>query len=375
MRIGWRNMRRERLRFAIAIAGIMFAVVLVTLEVGLLSGLMRNASLLIDTARADLWISAPELQTIDFSTPFANQNKFRVLTVAGVEKAECFSLAFTGWKLPTGRTLVVQIVGIDTRGDLYAPIDVVEGNLEDLRLKDTVIVDEDDREKLGNPSLGDNVEIYNHRAKIVGFTRHMKSFSTAPFVFTGQHSFPIYSFMGSFEKPIALLIKVAPGFTLDAVKNNIGAAMPDVEAHTLAEFSWRTRRFWLIKTGMGVGFLGAALLGLLVGGAIVSQTLFAITIEKIPEYALLKAIGASMSELAYVVLEQAMACGVAGILLGLIISLLLVQLGPRGFSSMIQISAPLILLVAGIVAALCAAASIAPIARLRRVEPVRVFQS
>jgi putative ABC transport system permease protein len=126
---------------------------------------------------------------------------------------------------------------------------------------------------------------------------------------------------------------------------------------------------------MGVGFLGAALLGLLVGGAIVSQTLFAITIEKIPEYALLKAIGASMSELAYVVLEQAMACGVAGILLGLIISLLLVQLGPRGFSSMIQISAPLILLVAGIVAALCAAASIAPIARLRRVEPVRVFQS
>jgi len=374
MRIGWRTMKHEKLRLAAAVSGIVFSVVLVTLELGLLAGLMRNASLLIDTARADLWISAPDLQTIDFSTPFAEQKKYSIQAVAGVEKVERFSLAFTAWRLPSGTNLLVQVVGVDIRGDLHPPINVVDGNLSDLLIKDTVMVDEDDRARLGHPNMGDTIEIYNHRPKLVGFTRHMKSFTTAPFVFTGEHSFHNYSFIGSTEKPNGLLIRVATGFTIEEVKNNIGGAVSGIEVHTLAEFSRQTRYYWLIKTGMGVGFLGAALLGVLVGGVIVSQTLYTMTIEKVPEYAMLKAIGASISELVHVILEQALICGAAGVTVGLVISALIVYLGPH-VGSMIEISAPLVLLVTAVTMALCVGASIASIVRLYRVEPAMVFRT
>src|SRR6185295_4287930 len=113
---------------------------------------------------------------------------------------------------------------------------------------------------------------------------------------------------------IYFLIKVKQGFDRDAVRAAIAATIPDIEAHTRESFSWRTRSYWLIETGMGLGFLAAALLGLLVGGVIVSQTLYAMTMEKLPEYGLLKALGATMHEISRVVLEQSLICGVAGLL-------------------------------------------------------------
>src|SRR6185503_9989115 len=94
-----------------------------------------------------------------------------------------------------------------------------------------------------------------------------------------------------------------------------------VDAMTREAFSWRTRKYWLLETGVGLGFLAAAFLGLLVGGVIVSQTLYAMTVERLPEFGVLKAMGATMRELAWIVLEQGLICGALGLLLGVAVSL------------------------------------------------------
>jgi putative ABC transport system permease protein len=374
MHIGWKHLRRDPLRAGVAVTGIVFSVILITLETGLLSGLMRNASLLIDSSRADLWITAQDVPTIDFSTPLESRQKFRIEATPGIEKVEEFSCSYSVWKLANGTNANVQITGLDLRGTLGPTVQVVEGNADDLLLRDTIMIDQSDRERLGNPGIGDTVEIYNHRARIVGFTRHMKTFTTIPYVFTNQHSFHSYSFLGGFEKPISLLIKIAPGFSADEVKKSIMANVPGVEAYSSEEFSWRTRRYWLIETGMGIGFLGAALLGLLVGGVIVSQTLYAMTLEKLPEYAVLKAMGASMSEVALVVLEQGLVCGVVGVSCGLGVSVLLVHVALHA-GTIIEISLPLIFMVTLVTMILCIGAALVSVVRLYRVEPAMVFRS
>jgi putative ABC transport system permease protein len=373
--IGYRNLKRDPLRGAIATLGVVFAVVLVTVEVGMLLGLVRNASLLIDQSRADLWVSTVDVKTFDFATPIDQRKRYRIEAVAGVERIEEFNVSYSIWKLPQGGNANIQVIALDEHGQLAAPLNLVEGSLEALHNQDAVIIDEGERTKLGNPKIGDTVEIWNHRAQVVGFTSGMRSFTTTPYIFTSLSRGEKYGdFLQGGGISVYFLVKVKEGFSREAVRTAIAASIPDVEVHTQESFSWRTRSYWLIETGMGLGFLAAALLGLMVGGVIVSQTLYAMTMEKLPEFGVLKALGATMGEIARVVLEQSIICGAAGLLLGLLTSFA-VGAAASAAGTRVEIPAALIGLIVVLTVLLCSVAALMSILRLRRIEPGMVFRT
>lgn len=380
--IGWRNLKRDRIRMSVAVCGVVFAVVLVTMEVGMLLGLVQNASLLIDRSDADIWVSTVDVKTFDFATPLAQRKKYLIQSVPGVAKVEEYNVSYSIWKLPTGGNANCQVVSFDPRGKLQATLDLCSGSLEDLCNQDAVIVDDAEREKLGGIQLGDFVEILQRRAKVVGFTHGMRSFTTTPYVFTSLSPGKKYGWLSSGAVPTAttgsksiyFLVRVMPGAKVDEVRGAIEASVPDIEAHTRNSFSWRTRKYWLLETGVGLGFLAAAFLGLVVGGVIVSQTLYAMTVEKLPEFGVLKAMGASMGELSRIVLEQSLICGGLGLLLGLGISQGLAAAADT-FGNAVLIPWPLIASVVVLTMLLCSGASLVSIARLRRVEPAMVFRT
>lgn len=376
--IGWRNLKRDPVRTTVAVLGVTFAVVLVTVEVGMLLGLVRNASLLIDRSDADLWVATLDVKTFDFATPFDARKQYRIEAIPGVERVEEFNSSYSVWKLPSGGSTNVQVIGIDLRGQMAPRIDLVSGSLEDCRNQDAIIIDEGERAKLGNPRLGDTVEIIQRRAKIVGFTRGMRSFTTTPYVFTSLRSADLYSWQSAANfdsrKVMYLLVRVKPGFDPERVRAAITATVPDVEVHTRSGFSWRTRCYWLIETGVGLGFAVAAFLGLVVGGVIVSQTLYAMTMERLPEFGVLKALGASMPELARIVLEQSLICGTAGFCVGLLLTFGVCGIAAKAGTS-VEIPIVLVGCVALITGLLCASAALVSVARLRRVEPAMVFRT
>jgi len=378
--IGWRNLKRDRVRMAVAVGGVAFAVVLVTLEIGMLLGLVQNSSLLIDRSAADIWVSTVDVKTFDFATPVARRKKHLVQAVPGVETVEEYNVSYSTWKLPSGGNANCQVVAFDVRGELAPQLPLTEGSVESLANQDAVIIDEGERAKLGNPQLGDYVEILERRARIVGFTRGVRSFTTTPYVFTSLSRGASYGWLTgnpnnkSRQSSIYFLVRVAPGHDVEATRKAIEAAVPDVEAHARASFSWRTRRYWLLETGVGLGFLAAAALGLMVGGVIVSQTLYAMTVEKLPEFGVLKAMGASMRELARVVLEQGLICGAVGLVVGLAFSM---AAGIAANSAGTAVVVPWTLLagVAAMTVLLCSGAALISIARLRRIEPAAIFRT
>ena len=67
--IGWRNLRQSKLRCVVAVASVAFSVVLITCEIGMMFGLTRNASILVDRSKADLLVSSPNITTLDFASP------------------------------------------------------------------------------------------------------------------------------------------------------------------------------------------------------------------------------------------------------------------------------------------------------------------
>jgi len=60
----------DRLRFAVAIAGVSVSVMLVLVQVGLYFGFMDTASSLIDASRADIWVGKKSNDSFEFATPF-----------------------------------------------------------------------------------------------------------------------------------------------------------------------------------------------------------------------------------------------------------------------------------------------------------------
>src|ERR1041384_3232305 len=78
----------DRLRFAVAIAGVCVSVMLVLVQVGLYFGFMDTASSLIDASRADLWVGKKSNESFEFATPFDERAFYKVASVPGVARAE-----------------------------------------------------------------------------------------------------------------------------------------------------------------------------------------------------------------------------------------------------------------------------------------------
>ncbi len=375
--IGWRNLRKQPLRMAAGVLGILFAVVMMTVPVGMLLALSRNASLLIDRSRADLWVSTVDVKNLEFATPVERRKRYLIESVPGVTRVEEFNTSYSMWKLPGGGKVNVQVVGYDLRGDLAPPLKLCQGQASSLHNQDSVIIDEGDRSKLGGAHLGSTHEILQHRARVVGFTEGMRSFTTTPYVFTSLRRADRYGWLSNSSNQavsIFFLVKVAEGHDKEVVRRQIEASVSGVEAHTREGFSSRTRTYWLIETGVGVGFLVAGILGLFVGGVIVSQVLYAMTVEKLPEYGVLKALGFGMQDLARVVLEQSWICGGMGLILGLGVSYA-IGLVSHSVGTTVEISPFLMVAVGVVTAGLCSSAALLSILRLKRLEPTMVFQA
>ena len=74
---------------------------------------------------------------------------------------------------------------------------------------------------------------------------------------------------------------------------------------------------WLTKTKAGIALGYAALLGLLVGAVVTSQTLYAATIASLREYAVLQALGIPRWRMAMLVLTQSFWIGIIGVALSI----------------------------------------------------------
>jgi putative ABC transport system permease protein len=100
---------------------------------------------------------------------------------------------------------------------------------------------------------------------------------------------------------------------ISRVVKRLRTAYPDMSCFSNEELSLRSRLHWLMKTKAGIALGYAAMLGLLVGAVVTSQTLYAATAASLREYAVLWALGIPLLRMALLVLTQSLWVGVVGI--------------------------------------------------------------
>jgi len=363
----------ERQRFLPAVLAVAFSAVLVAVQAGLVIGLLSMTSVPVDKARADVWVGYPGVRSVDLGQPLPERWLGRVAAQPEVERAEPAVIGFSMWSRaaagrPPATPEVCAIVG--TRLD-PGSLGAVEGLRADpdlmARLAEpfAVAVDESELGRLDIGGVGDLAEVLGKRVKVVGLVRGYKSLG-GPFVFCSLET-------------ARVLLKIPPGQTTYLIGKCPTPAdaervtrrlrgYPQMSAFTADEFSLRSRLHWLTTTKAGVTVGFTALLGLLVGAVVTSQTLYAATAASQREFATLRAMGIPGWRLKLTVLAQSGWVGVFGVLVAAPVTVVLAE-GANRAGTQVRLHPAVLAAAAGITMVMAVGSGLAALRSLRAVDP------
>jgi len=367
-----RNLFHDRVRLVVTITGIAFSVVLMVIQWGLFRGFSTSTSNIIDHSGADLWVAARNTVYIDQAINFNERKYYQVLATPGVAQATKYITRWAVWKEPNGRSESVAVVGCDPDIPLGTPWGMESGNVLQLKQPNAVITDVIYADKLDAHQIGARAEINGYRAHVVGFTHGIRAFTTAPYVFTTFKNAQDFTGMKQDETNF-VLVKAAPGVDIQKLKADLKSRLPDNEVYETAEFSAMTRHYWMFTTGAGVAVLMAAALGLIVGIAVVAQTIYATTMDHIREYGTLKAMGAPNRYVLSVILTQAAIAAFLGYTVGMTVSLFVVRGGESGGANILlswQTAVGMFFLTL----AMCLSAAVVSVNKIFSLDPAIVFK-
>lgn len=359
----------DRLRFAISTGGVAFAVLLIVLILALYQGIYDRAGRLATAAPSDLWVTqagAPDpshgasilpVSTLDRVQDVPSVAVAQPLLARSMQVGESPNTGVFGFvmALPEGplQTEAAKAFGVPTLPDAGR----------------TVLSDEVAKE-LG-VSAGDEVFIGDRPLRVLEVSSLIEgAFSGSVFV-NAQDAHALFSQPDAYS---FLLVTLAPGADTQTAETEIESSVPGTNALTREEFADATRReveegfLPIVAVLVGVAFV--------VGLAVIALTIYTSTVERVRDYGVLKAVGASPRQLFAVVLRQSVIVSLVGFGAGALIAVAagtLIQDAVPEFATVYRLRD--VLAVLGAVFLMSALAAIVPIRRVASVDPAVVFRA
>lgn len=370
-KLAYRNLFHDKLSLVVTLTGIVFSVVLVAVQCGLYIGSERTIAAVLDQTEGEIWIVPVGTKSFDDPSLLTGRERFSALSAPGVSSVENLVVAFSSWRKPKGGATTILLVGSDWYDGGLQPWNLVEGTLEDIRAPSAVAADRSYFSELGIDKIDDTAEINGNKVRVAAVTKGIRSFTTLPYVFTTRER--AQQLIGaSSQQTSYTLVRVEKGADPEKVRAELAKRLPDAEVLLRDDFRQRSLDYWLFQTGAGAALIAGALLGLIVGIVIVSQTLYSSTKDHLAEFATLRALGASAWYIIQVILLQAIISGLLGYLVGMVLSLLILW-ASQDTTLNIVMTPGLAAALFGVTIGMCVFAAISAIFKVTRIDPAGVF--
>ncbi len=365
----------DRAKYLMLLAGLTFSTMLIVQQGSIFWGLMTWSQSGITNINAPVWVTDPNINQVEEIKPLADTAVNVVRSVPGVEWAVPLYKGVQRARLRDGNYEQIALVGIDSSTLIGRPGKVLKGNIEELRSPDTVALDQLGVERLGGPGkihLGTTFEINDHQVRIVAIVETQKSFQNFPFVYmTYERALGVTP--QERRKLSYVLASPDEGLSSEELARRIHE-QTGLGAFTEEQFGWKTIRWILKNTGIGVNFGTTVLLGFIVGMAIAGQTFYLFTVENLPQFGALKAIGASTGMLARMILLQSFTVGLIGYGVGVGLATLFGVIVGGAQRLPFKETWPLLVGVAVALLLICSVSSAISIRKLAKLEPAIVFR-
>jgi putative ABC transport system permease protein len=380
LRIAWRQLRSERIRFAAAIAGVMFACVLVFMQLGFRAALFDSATALLRAMQGDIFLMHPMTNASFRPQTMPRVRASQALALPEVAAAVPIYMTQTGWRNPVnGSRRLIQMIGFDV-GSGVMSLPGLQPLRELLQQPDTVAFDQRSRPEFGDIrrllSRGGVVEaqLNGRMMRVVGLVSIGPSFGADGNVVLSEVNFRRIARDRSFNAVDLIAIKLVPGADRDRAMARLrGILPPDVMVLSHPQLVAHEQAYWEKATPIGFIFAFGSLMGLIVGMVIVYQILFSDIASHLREFATLKAIGYSNGYLNRVVLSAALLLAVLGFVPGLALSAVLYEVVNKGTYLRLEMDASRAVWVFVLLFATCAASGLLAMRKLRDANPADMF--
>ena len=320
--LAWLQVKREKTRLAVALAGIAFADVLMFVQIGLQDALYDSTTMPYQALQGDVFIVSPLFESLNVVKSFSRERLYQAAGVDGVESVTSMYIARGKWRNPQNRTeQTLMVFGTD----------------------------------IGTFALG---------ASFAADSNAITSDSTFLHLFPERQP----------EQIDVGLLKLKSGTDIKQVQATLQAMLPkDVLVLTKAEFTTREEKYWSDNSPIGFIFGFGAVIGFIIGTIIVYQILYSDVSEHLPEYATLKAMGYSDLYLIGVLVQESLILATLGFVPGFVLSFGLYYITMSATLLPIGMTLNRAVFVLCLTVVMCAASGGIAMRKLQTADPADIF--
>lgn len=358
-----RALFQDRRRAALATGGIAAALLLVLLLDGIVAGGMRQVTAYLRASSADVIVSQDGVRTMHMSVSALPPDHVEAVRgVDGAAWAEGLQFASSTVTAATGRQLS-YVFGYDPDGRL-GPETLTAGRPPG---SGEALVDDVAADRLG-VSVGGQVQVFGEPFIVSGlFDDGTSMVNTTTFITAGDYTrlrgpSIAYVFVGA-----------EAGVSPDALVDRMAAALPETTVQTRDRF---VREEAAIVGDMAADLMQImSIVGFLIALAVIGLTLFTLTLAKLREHAVVKALGSGNRRVGVVVLTQAVWSISLALAVSAVLALLVARLVAGVAPALLVAIEPGSVIRAGLGGLVVGAlGSLLPLRRVFKVDPATAFR-
>jgi putative ABC transport system permease protein len=373
LKLAYRLLVNDKAKFTALLVGITFAVFLIIQMTAMFAGTMKRASATVLNLGASMWVMDPAVQTVANTIGMPDYVLDAVRSMQGVSYAVPVYTGGALVKRADGVYQSVTVIGLDDTS-LFGRPQLIQGKIEDIYGENAFIVVKDPEfPKLGNPHVGTEFQVNDHRGVIVGIAQVASS-----------GLFGVPTLYTTYERALQYLpnprftisyVLVEPKSPADAVRIKQQTRALGYLALTKDDFIDRITNFYIYQTGVGTNLLIMTVMSFIVGLSISGQTFYTFVLENLDKFGALKAIGAKGHELIFMILFQTSFTALTGYGLGIGMCVVLIRLArlrlPDYAALITYWNLGLAFVMVAIIAAL---SSYFGVRKVLRIEPFDIFR-
>lgn len=371
--VAYKLLINDRGKFFALLMGIVFAVFLMVQMTSIFAGVLGRASATVTNIGARVWVMDPGVNTVANTIPVPDYLLDAVRSMPGVRYAVPLYSGGALVKLRDGTYQAVSVLGLDD-ASLFGRPPLAQGRIEDLYADNGFVVVQDaEYRKLGNPAVGAEFQINDHRAVVVGLARVASGgLFGVPTLYTtysrALQYIPTTRFTISY-----ILVEPKDAAAIPAIQQAV--ARLGYRALTREAFVQRISDFYKYQTGVGTNILLMTVISFIVGLSIAGQTFYSFILENLEKFGALKAIGAKGRELVYMILFQATFTALTGYGIGVGLCTLMIAVAKLRLPSYAsQITFYNLGLAFWMVLVIAAISSYVGVRKVLRIEPFDIFR-
>lgn len=378
--LAWRQLTHHKMKLAVASAGVVVAVMLMLVQLGIRQGAMDNSVALTRRVTADLVVVSARTKSIFQAASFPRRLLFRLPAHPQVLRVQPMYLSQGRWRNPwTFRENPISIYGIPAEGTLLK-LPGYTDRADELRLRDHVIFDGLSRTTYGpvvetlKRDGAFETEVNRRRIRIIGAIDVGISITADGNLYMTPENF-LRLFPGRTAGAIDLgLIELRPGADPRAMCRELQPYFGS-EAIVMTREDLIVAEENFLRENAPIDFIfgmGAAV-GFFIGFVVVYQILYTEVTNHLPQFATMKAMGFTNGFLLRVVLSQAFILCILGYIPGFFLALWVYEIATKAIQLKFSMTIGRALMVWSLTLIMCGLSAAVAVRKAQSADPADVF--